>query len=96
MDVLTRFAESLNSNDVDVVQHVREFIASQWGDDEFTLSLYDDVSLRTYLLGMRESGVSQSEQNRRMASLRRFYMWAVSEGLARENPSPGAGNFDGI
>ena len=76
MDVLTRFAESLNSNDAEVIQHVREFIASQWGDDEFALSLYDDVSLRAYLLGMRESGVSRSEQNRRMASLRRFYKWA--------------------
>ena len=86
MDVLTRFAESLNSNDAEVIQHVREFIASQWGDDEFALSLYDDVSLRAYLLGMRESGVSRSEQNRRMASLRRFYKWAVSEGLAEENP----------
>jgi len=86
MDILTRFAASLSSNDAEVVQHVREFIAAQWGDDAFTLSLYDDVSLRTYLLGMRESGVSRSEQNKRTASLRRFYEWAVHEGLIGENP----------
>jgi serine phosphatase RsbU (regulator of sigma subunit) len=87
MEVLTRFAETLRSEETDILQHVREYIAAQSGHGkDFALSDYDDVPIRTYMLSLRDSGISPSEQHRRMASLRRFYTWALDEGLIEENP----------
>jgi len=83
MELLTRFAETLNSQEAETLQHVREYMASR---DDLALSMYDDVALRGYLLSMKAAGVSPSEQRRRTASLRSFYNWAVKEGLLEENP----------
>ena len=87
MDILTRFAETLNPKEAGTLQHVREYAEAQSNrGDDFALSLYDDVALRSYLLNMKTSGVSPSERDKRMASLRHFYNWAVKEGLLDENP----------
>jgi serine phosphatase RsbU (regulator of sigma subunit) len=87
MDILERFAESLSAEETDRLHHVRDYIASQPGRaDDFRPTDFDDVTLRTYLLGLRASGASFLDQRRQMASLRRFYDWAVAEGLLEESP----------
>jgi len=87
MDLLERFAESLSVTDTETLQDVRAYIASQADRaNDFTPSDFDDVTLRTYLLGLRTSGTSLLDQGRQMASLRRFYDWAFGAGLLEENP----------
>jgi serine phosphatase RsbU (regulator of sigma subunit) len=87
MDVLERFAESLSADETKTLQHVRDYIASQAGRaNGFTPTDFDDVTLRTFLLGLRTSGASYMAQRNQMASLRRFYDWAVADGLLEESP----------
>lgn len=87
MDTLARFAESLGAEEAEVLQDAREYIASL-GDRAaaFTPSDFDDITLRTYLLGLRTSGASYLEQRRQMDSLRRLYAWVVTVGLLQESP----------
>lgn len=87
MDVLENFAQTLSAAESETLQHVREFVAWQMERaSSFSLSDYDDVSVRTYLLGLQMAGVNLSQQRRRMTSLRRFYDWAVTEGLVSDHP----------
>jgi len=82
MDVLERFAKTLNSEELELLDHVRAFI--EWyvgGDSEFIPSSDDDVALRTYLMQMKMNGASPKSQNEQVASLRRFYDWAESAGF---------------
>ena len=73
MDILTRFAETLNSEDAETLQHVREYVDAQSNrGQDLALSDYDDVAIRTYLLSIKAAGISPSEQRQRIASLRRF------------------------
>jgi len=82
MDLLTRFAETLNPEESDIFDHVRAFI--QWyvgHTSEFIPDSGDDVALRTYLMQMKMSGASTTSQGEQVSSLRRFYDWAESAGF---------------
>jgi serine phosphatase RsbU (regulator of sigma subunit) len=82
MDVLERFAETLNSEEPEVLDHLRAFIEWYVGpESEFIPSSDDDVALRTYLMQMKMNGASAKSQNEQVASLRRFYDWAESAGF---------------
>ena len=77
MDVLERFAKTLNSEEPEVLDHLRAFIEWYVGSEsEFIPSSGDDVALRTYLMQMKMSGASAKSQGEQVASLRRFYDWA--------------------
>ena len=82
MDVLERFAKTLNSEEPEVLDHLRGFI--EWyvgGASEFSPSSADDVALRTYLMQLKMNGASTGSQREQVASLRRFYDWAESVGF---------------
>jgi len=82
MDVLERFAETLNLEEPEVLDHLRAFIEWYVGSEsEFIPSSGDDVALRTYLMQMKMSGASAKSQGEQVASLRRFYDWAESAGF---------------
>ncbi|HEY4492439.1 MAG TPA: hypothetical protein VI958_10610, partial [Acidobacteriota bacterium] len=82
MDVLERFAKSLNSEEPEILDHLRAFIEWYVGpESEFIPSSDDDVALRTYLMQMKMNGVSAKSQSEQVASLRRFYDWAESAGF---------------
>jgi serine phosphatase RsbU (regulator of sigma subunit) len=84
MDILERFAETLNSEETEILAHVQRFIGWYMGpDQEFIPSRNDDVAIRTYLMEMKTKGVSVKSQREHMASLRRFYDWAESVGYLR-------------
>lgn len=81
MDILDRFAESLNPEETEILTHVQQFIGWYMGpDQEFIPSRNDDVAIRTYLMEMKTNSVSTKSQGEQMASLRRFYNWAESVG----------------
>ena len=81
MDILGRFAKTLNPEETEILTHLRRFIDWQVGSaKEFIPSSNDDVALRTYLMEMKVNGVSVNSQREQVASLRRFYDWAESVG----------------
>jgi len=82
MEVLERFAETLNSEEAEVLDHVRAFVEWYVGrDTDFSPSSGDDVALRTYLLQMRIDGASAQRQGEQLAALRHFYDWAAEAGF---------------
>jgi len=83
MDILERFAKTLNPEESEVLDHLRAFIEWYVGSEsEFIPSgRDDDVALRTYLMQMKMKGVSAKSQGEQVASLRRFYDWAESVGF---------------
>ena len=83
MDVLERFAKTLNSEETEVLDHVRLFIEWYVGreGDFIPSGSDDDVALRTYLMQMKMSGASAKSRREQVASLRRFYDWAESAGF---------------
>jgi len=83
MDVLERFAEILNPEESEILDHLRAFIEWYVGrEGEFIPSgRDDDVALRTYLMQMKMNGASVKSQREHVASLRRFYDWAESAGF---------------
>lgn len=88
MNILERFAETLEPREKEILTHVHRFI--EWHVDspeEFIPSSNDDVALRTYLMEMKMKGASVKSQREQIASLRRFYDWATSAGyLSVYNP----------
>ncbi len=88
MDILERFAQTLNPEEKEILSHVQRFIAWHIGSDqEFIPNRNDDVAIRTYLMEMKMKGVSTKSQREQMASLRRFYDWAQSVGyLPADHP----------
>ena len=81
MNILERFAKTLNPEETEILTHLRRFIDWQGGSaKEFIPSSNDDVALRTYLMEMKVNGVSVNSQREQVASLRRFYDWAESVG----------------
>jgi len=82
MVVFERFAKTLDSEEPEVLDHLRAFIEWYVGSEsEFIPSSGDDVALRTYLMQMKMSGASAKSQGEQVASLRRFYDWAESAGF---------------
>lgn len=83
MDMLERFAETLNSEEGEVLAHLRAY--KEWyvgREGEFIPSgTDDDVALRTYLMHMKTNGVSAKSRGEQVASLRRFYDWAEQAGF---------------
>jgi serine phosphatase RsbU (regulator of sigma subunit) len=87
MDMLNRYAGTLSATDTESLHHVGNYIEWQVGKGgHFTPSADDDVELRTYLLGLKISGVSRQSQREQIAALRRFYDWAKTNGVVEENP----------
>src|SRR5262249_7088880 len=88
MDILERFAESLNPEEKEILSHVQRFIEWHVGSvKEFIPSRNDDVAIRTYLMEMKMNGTSTRSQHELMASLRRFYDCAQSAGhLSTDDP----------
>lgn len=80
-DLLDRFARSLNPADTGILEDVRDYVEWQTGHQvDFTPSGLDDVAVRTYLLDLRISGkVDRETLAKKIASLKRFYNWALAE-----------------
>jgi hypothetical protein len=73
VDILERFAETLNPDETEILTHLRRFIEWHVGSSqEFVPNSNDDVALRTYLWQMKMNGVSQKSRREQLASLRRF------------------------
>jgi len=86
MNVIERFIETLHANETEVIEHLYTFI--DWygkSKGDFTPARGDDVALRTYLLHLKNNGVSLRSRREQVASLRRFYDWAESAGLLTDN-----------
>ena len=82
VDILGRFAETLNPDETEILTNLRRFIEWHVGTaQEFVPSSNDDVALRTYLMELKMSGVSVRSRREQVASLRRFYDWAESAGF---------------
>jgi len=83
MDILERFAKTLDPEETEVLDHVRAFIEWYVGrESEFIPSgSDDDVALRTYLLQMKMNGASAKSRGEQAAALRHFYDWAESAGF---------------
>ncbi|MFQ5944843.1 MAG: SpoIIE family protein phosphatase [Anaerolineae bacterium] len=87
MNLVERFADHIEPDKPQAPAHVRDFVAWHVGSEtEFQPSDDDDVALRTYLLHLRTSGVRPTDQRLRMASLREFYTWLVSQRLIPKVP----------
>jgi serine phosphatase RsbU (regulator of sigma subunit) len=85
MDILERFAETLSEEEKEILTHLQEFIEWYVGrGNDFVPSSNDDVGLRTYLMQMKMNGVSETDQRKQIASLRRFYDWAESLGYLQD------------
>jgi serine phosphatase RsbU (regulator of sigma subunit) len=86
MNTIERFIETLNADEIEVIEHLYAFI--DWhgkSKQDFTPARGDDVALRTYLLHLKTNGVSSRSRREQAASLRRFYAWAESVGLLTDN-----------
>jgi site-specific recombinase XerC len=87
MDILDRFAETLDAQDSATLGQVRDYIEWQAGHvNDFAPSSNDDVALRTFLLQLKMRGASRAQQREQMAALRRFYDWAVADGRLATSP----------
>jgi len=88
-DLLARFVLTLAPEDSEILTDVRDYV--EWQVDRrtvFTPSASDDVDLRTFLLELRIAGlgVDRVTLSKKIASLKRFYEWAQSEGLIDTTP----------
>lgn len=88
MDVITRFAKSLNSADPSYLDRVREYAAWYRARHQtpFTPATADDVDLRTYLLELRLGGAGRTTLKKHLAALRHFYAWAETTGVIESSP----------
>jgi serine phosphatase RsbU (regulator of sigma subunit) len=88
MEILERFATSINSRQTTVFQDVKEYI--QWetdhGGDGFKPDASDDVDIRTYLLDCQIQGTAHTTLTRIRSSLEYFYTWLKANSLIAENP----------
>jgi serine phosphatase RsbU (regulator of sigma subunit) len=87
LDILDRFAKTLDAQDSATLRHVRDYIEWQAGRvNDFAPGSNDDVALRTFLLQLKMRGASRAQQREQMAALRRFYDWAVAGGRLATSP----------
>jgi serine phosphatase RsbU (regulator of sigma subunit) len=88
-DLLNRLTKTLPPADVAILADVRSYLEWQASRQAtFTPSASDDVDLRTYLLDLRIDGVGadQVTLSKHITSLKRFYEWALAEGLIDSTP----------
>ena len=77
MNILERFAETLNPDEMGILTHLHRFIEWHIGSaEEFVPGSSDDVALRTDVMEMKMNGETVTSQRKQIASLRRFYDWA--------------------
>jgi len=86
--LINRFAPSLDPAELRIVEDVRAYV--EWQSDrlgdEFLPRDSDDVHLRAYGVHLRSAGVGRASLRERLASLKRFYAWALADGLISESP----------
>jgi hypothetical protein len=88
-DLLNRLTKTLPPADGAILADVRSYLEWQAGRQAtFTPSASDDVDLRTYLLELRiaGTGADQATLSKHITSLKRFYAWALAEGLIDSTP----------
>ena len=86
--LLDRFAGTLDPGESRILEDVGAFVEWQTErqGDEFVPRDSDDVHLRAYGVHLRSAGVGRASLRERLASLRRFYAWALADGLISESP----------
>jgi len=82
-NVIQQFAVQLTPPESQVLVDLRNFVdwQTQSQIEMFTPQTVDDVAIRSYLLHLRLSGISESTSQRTVASLKRFYDWAQAAQL---------------
>jgi serine phosphatase RsbU (regulator of sigma subunit) len=88
MELLERFAISLQSQDTAVFQDVNAYIKweADHGKDNFKPETSDDVAIRTYLLDRHIQGADHTALSRITSSLEFFHTWLKANDLVAENP----------
>jgi serine phosphatase RsbU (regulator of sigma subunit) len=83
-----QFAAQLSSADSKTVTDLRDFVdwQTQAQCRAFVPDALDDVAIRSYLLHSKLSGASQLILHRTIASLKRFYDWALTNHLIAKSP----------
>lgn len=87
-NVIQQFAVQLTPPESQVLVDLRNFVdwQTQSQIEMFTPQTVDDVAIRSYLLHLRLSGISESTSQRTVASLKRFYDWAQAAQLIIDSP----------
>jgi hypothetical protein len=82
------FAAQLDSSECETLADLREFVdwRTQAHGGVFAPDAVDDVAIRSYLLHLKLSRGSRSIVQRTIASLKRFYHWAQTNGLIAKSP----------
>jgi hypothetical protein len=88
MELLERFAISLQSQDTAVFQDVNAYIKweADHGKDNFKPETSDDVAIRAYLLDRHIQGADHTALSRITSSLEFFHTWLKANDLVAENP----------
>lgn len=87
MIILTKYANSLDASQNEMLLDVRGYIESLAGKNEsFRPRASDDVVIRTYLLDLIIQGVEQDRLAKIIRSLEHFYGWLSTQGMIAESP----------
>ena len=83
-----QFATQLSSADAKTLADLRDFVdwRTQAQGGVFLPDALDDVAIRSYLLHAKLSGASRFILQRTIASLRRFYDWALTNEVIAKSP----------
>src|SRR6266849_1927354 len=83
-----QFAGQLSSADAKTLADLRDFVdwRMQAQGSVFIPDALDDVAIRSYLLHAKLRGASRSILQRTIASLKRFYDWALTNHLIAKSP----------
>ena len=85
--LVEQFAAQLSSADSKTLADLRDFVDWQiQAQGVFIPDALDDVAIRSYLLHSKLSGASRLILQRTIASLTRFYDWALTNHLIAESP----------
>src|SRR6266436_1031448 len=87
-EFVERFAAQLSSADSKTLADLRDFIdwRAQAQGRVFIPDALDDVAIRSYLLHAKLSGASRIILQRTIASLKRFYDWALTNHVIAKSP----------
>jgi site-specific recombinase XerD len=91
--IVEQFVVQLTPAESQILADLRGFVDwhTKSQSEMFIPRTVDDVAIRSYLLHLRLSGISQSILQRTVASLKRFYDWAQAACLIINSPF---GSFD--